>query len=95
MTGLKGLCHFPLKQTYRIKTQIDLQDDGSGLIRAVIRHGKNQSLMNGTWKKSILNLTGRELQVFMPCLRKAKRKSTLTTQIFIKVCNQDLYSRRK
>ena len=36
MTGLKGLCLFPLKQTNGIvsKTQIDLQDDGSGLIRA-------------------------------------------------------------
>ena len=66
---------FPIKanQWYRIKTQIDIQDDGTGLVRARPGHEMRQSPKIGPWRKFTPVHTSKVLPVSMPFLRRVKK----------------------
>ena len=67
---------------YRLKTQIDLQDDGTGLVRAKAWLRDDEEPEGWTLEETHTNPTSRVLLVFMHSLRKAKRKYILIISVF-------------
>ena len=65
---------FPVEagKWYRLKTQIDIQEDGTGLVRAKAWPRESLNLSSGRLKRFTPNLTFWGHQGFMPCPPKPK-----------------------